>query len=58
MATALSGQHLEYQKLIKKFMDPNFLDDIIKNVSEMLDKLHVMDKFLFSEYADFMNEVK
>ncbi|CAF3454677.1 unnamed protein product [Rotaria socialis] len=58
MATATSGQSLDYPTIVRKFMDPSFLDNIIKNVSEMFDKMNVMDRFLFSEYTDFIRNVK
>ncbi|CAF3950622.1 unnamed protein product [Rotaria sp. Silwood1] len=58
MATATSNQNLDYPTIVRKFMEPNFLDDIVKKVSGMLDKMQVIDRYLFREYADFIRDVK
>ncbi|CAF4682057.1 unnamed protein product [Rotaria sp. Silwood2] len=58
MATATSNQKLDYPIIVRKFMHPSFLDDIIKNVSDMLEKMKFIDRCFFREYADFIRDVK
>jgi hypothetical protein len=55
MATTGAATHDDF---LRQFMDKNFLDSILNQFDEMFSKLGIIDQYLFSGYAKFIDDVQ
>lgn len=56
--TVNSNTENDFKNIMKQFTEPEFFDDIMKKFNIILNDINAIDRFLFSEYHNFIVDVQ